>query len=125
MHIADFQRVLAAEMVSNFGSMLSRLVVPWLATLALSATPFEMGLLLMADVVAGACGALLLGGGLPFDLTIHLLLSPAALARRTDPEQRWRLPAFDLRAGVARVLDDPFGELEDDIRWWLITVWRP
>ncbi|MEH0843844.1 uridine kinase [Micromonospora sp. CPCC 205711] len=40
-------------------------------------------------------GALLLGGGLPFDLTIHLLLSPAALARRTDPEQRWRLPAFD------------------------------
>ena len=61
MPIADFQRVLAAEMVSNFGSMLSRLVVPWLATLALSATPFEMGLLLMADVVAGACGALLLG----------------------------------------------------------------
>jgi predicted MFS family arabinose efflux permease len=61
MTISDFQRVLAAEMVSNFGSMLSRLVIPWLATLALTATPFEMGLLLMADVVAGACGALLLG----------------------------------------------------------------
>jgi predicted MFS family arabinose efflux permease len=61
MTISDFQRVLTAEMVSNFGSMLSRLVIPWLATLALTATPFEMGLLLMADVVAGACGALLLG----------------------------------------------------------------
>ncbi|MGC5020042.1 uridine kinase [Micromonospora sp. DT47] len=39
-------------------------------------------------------GVLLLGGGLPFDLTVHLQLSPAALARRTDPEQRWALPAF-------------------------------
>ncbi|HEV8581714.1 MAG TPA: hypothetical protein VGX68_21815 [Thermoanaerobaculia bacterium] len=37
-----------------------------------------------------------------------------------------RLPAFDLRLGVGQVLDDPFGELEDDdIRWWLITTWRP
>ena len=61
MTISDFQRVLAAEIVSNFGSMLSRLVIPWLATLVLTATPFEMGLLLMADVVAGACGSLLLG----------------------------------------------------------------
>ncbi|MGB2572385.1 uridine kinase [Micromonospora citrea] len=40
-------------------------------------------------------GALLLGGGLPFDLTVHLALSPAALARRTDPRLRWTLPAFD------------------------------
>lgn len=39
-------------------------------------------------------GALLLGGGLPFDLAVHLALSPAALARRTDPAQRWTLPAF-------------------------------
>ncbi|MEH0981635.1 uridine kinase [Micromonospora sp. CPCC 205556] len=39
-------------------------------------------------------GALLLGGGLPFDVTVHLALSPAALARRTDPRQRWTLPAF-------------------------------
>ncbi|WBB68893.1 uridine kinase [Micromonospora sp. WMMD812] len=40
-------------------------------------------------------GSLLLGGGLPFDVTVHLALSPAALRRRTDPEQRWTLPAFD------------------------------
>ncbi|SBT39690.1 nucleoside/nucleotide kinase family protein [Micromonospora auratinigra] len=39
-------------------------------------------------------GALLLGGSLPFDVTVHLVLSPAALDRRTDPEQRWTLPAF-------------------------------
>ncbi|ROT29696.1 uridine kinase [Micromonospora sp. HM5-17] len=39
-------------------------------------------------------GGLLLGGGLPFDLTIHLVLSAGALARRTPPEWQWTLPAF-------------------------------
>ncbi|MEV4463605.1 uridine kinase [Micromonospora echinofusca] len=39
-------------------------------------------------------GALLLGGGLPFDVTVHLVLSPGALARRTDAALRWTLPAF-------------------------------
>jgi predicted MFS family arabinose efflux permease len=56
-----FRRVLAAEVVSNFGSMLSRLVIPWIATLSLAATPLQMGLLAVADVIAGAIGALLLG----------------------------------------------------------------
>ncbi len=55
------RRVLAAEGVSNFGSMLSRLAIPWLAALALQATPAQMALLLVADVLAGAVGALLLG----------------------------------------------------------------
>jgi hypothetical protein len=37
-----------------------------------------------------------------------------------------RLPALDLRLGVARILEDPFAELEgDDFRWWLTTTWRP
>ena len=58
---ADFRRVLAGEGVSNFGSMLSRLALPWLATLALDATPLEMALLLVADVAAGAVGAVFLG----------------------------------------------------------------
>ncbi|MEH1167400.1 uridine kinase [Micromonospora sp. CPCC 205539] len=40
-------------------------------------------------------GALLLGGGLPFDVTVHLEVSPAALRRRTEPGQEWTLPAFD------------------------------
>jgi hypothetical protein len=39
-------------------------------------------------------GALLLGGGLDVDLTVHLEQSPAALARRTPPELVWTLPAF-------------------------------
>ncbi len=57
----DFRRVLAGEGISNFGSMLSRLALPWLATLALAATPLQMALLLVADVAAGAAGALFLG----------------------------------------------------------------
>ncbi|MET8370435.1 uridine kinase [Micromonospora sp. DT68] len=40
-------------------------------------------------------GALLLGGSLPFDVTVHLQLSPAALRRRTAQAQEWTLPAFD------------------------------
>jgi hypothetical protein len=39
-------------------------------------------------------GPLLLGGGLPFDLTIHLTLTEAALARRTAADEQWTLPAF-------------------------------
>ncbi|WP_329110009.1 uridine kinase [Micromonospora sp. NBC_01699] len=50
------------------------------------------------DLPAGAVllisGPLLLGGGLPFDVSVHLVLSPAALARRTDPNDAWTLPAF-------------------------------
>ncbi|WP_106401629.1 nucleoside/nucleotide kinase family protein [Actinocorallia populi] len=39
-------------------------------------------------------GALLLGRRLPFELTVHLALSPAALARRTDGDEAWTLPAY-------------------------------
>jgi hypothetical protein len=39
-------------------------------------------------------GPLLLGRGLPFALSVHLWLSPAALARRTDPQDAWTLPAY-------------------------------
>jgi hypothetical protein len=61
-------------------------------------------------------GPLLLGGGLPFDVTVHLALSPAALARRTPAEQAWTLPAYQRYAaevdpaGLADVVlrcDDP------------------
>ena len=61
MSHTEVRRVLAAEGVSNFGSMLSRLAIPWLAALSLQATPAQMALLLVADVLAGAVGALLLG----------------------------------------------------------------
>ena len=40
-------------------------------------------------------GALLLGRWLPFELTVHLDLSPAALRRRTPADEHWTLPAFD------------------------------
>jgi hypothetical protein len=46
-----------------------------------------------ADVVI-VSGDLLLGTVLEFDLTVHLGMSAAALARRTPPELEWTLPAF-------------------------------
>ncbi|MBB5933591.1 uridine kinase [Streptomyces zagrosensis] len=39
-------------------------------------------------------GPLLLGHGFPFDVCVHLRLSPAALARRAQESERWTLPAF-------------------------------
>ncbi|MFD7093862.1 nucleoside/nucleotide kinase family protein [Streptomyces xanthophaeus] len=39
-------------------------------------------------------GPLLLGQWFPFDLSVHIRLSPAALARRTEESARWTLPAF-------------------------------
>ncbi|MFJ9408730.1 uridine kinase [Streptomyces sp. NPDC101393] len=39
-------------------------------------------------------GPLLFGHWFPFDLAVHLKLSPAALARRTPEGDRWVLPAF-------------------------------
>jgi hypothetical protein len=39
-------------------------------------------------------GAFLLGGTLMFDATVHLVLTPAALARRTPAPDAWTLPAY-------------------------------
>lgn len=61
-------------------------------------------------------GALLLGRGLPFDLAVHLRLTPGALRRRTPAAEEWTLEAFDRYArehfpdAEARVVvrwDDP------------------
>lgn len=46
-------------------------------------------------------GPLLLGQGLPLDLTVHLRLSRAALERRTDEADRWTLPAYERYAREA------------------------
>lgn len=46
------------------------------------------------DGVVLVSGALLLGGGLPFDVTVHMVLSAPALARRTAAADAWTLPAF-------------------------------
>lgn len=39
-------------------------------------------------------GPFLIGAGLSFDLTVHLSVSAAALARRTADEDAWTLPAY-------------------------------
>jgi hypothetical protein len=48
----------------------------------------------VAGTVLIVSGALLLGLGLPFELTVHLAMSPAARARRTPPAEQWTLAAF-------------------------------
>ncbi len=40
-------------------------------------------------------GPLLLGRGFPFDLSVHLMMTPAALRRRTPQGERWTLPALE------------------------------
>jgi hypothetical protein len=40
-------------------------------------------------------GTLLLGRGLPIEVSVHLWLSAGALARRTAEGERWRLPAYE------------------------------
>jgi len=49
---------------------------------------------LAANGVLLLSGALLLGRGLPAELTVHLRMSGAALARRLDPALAWTLPAY-------------------------------
>lgn len=49
----------------------------------------------VAGTVVLVAGSFLLGLGLPFDVAIHLAVSPGARARGTDPELAWTLPAFD------------------------------
>jgi hypothetical protein len=53
-------------------------------------------------------GPLLLGAGLAVDYAVHLLVTPGARARRTPPEQRWTLPAFDRYA--AEVAPETFAD---------------
>ena len=56
-----FRRVFAAEVISTFGSLMSRLAIPWMAVLVLRAEPTAMALLALADVAASALAALLVG----------------------------------------------------------------
>jgi hypothetical protein len=71
-------------------------------------------------------GPLLLGGGLTFDVTVHLEVSAAALDRRTPPDEQWTLPAYKRYAeevdpaGFADVvvrLDDPRHPALVEGRW--------
>jgi hypothetical protein len=46
------------------------------------------------DGVVVVSGSVLLGRGLPFDVRVHLRLTPAALVRRTPDDDAWTLPAL-------------------------------
>jgi hypothetical protein len=49
---------------------------------------------LPSDALLLLHGPLLLKDWFPFDLTVHVLLSPGALRRRTPQNEHWTLPAF-------------------------------
>ncbi len=53
-------------------------------------------------------GPLLLGQGLPAELTVHLDMSEGALRRQTAPDQHWTLPAYqryDAEVGPREIAD--------------------
>ncbi|MEU4426765.1 uridine kinase [Actinoplanes sp. NPDC024001] len=64
---------------------------------------------LPANAIVLVSGPLLLGSGLPFDFTVHLELSAAALARRTAADDHWTLPAF--RRYTAEVAPETFADV--------------
>ena len=49
------------------------------------------------------------GVGLALDFAVHLLMTPAALARRADPDLRWTLPAYERYA--AEVAPETFADV--------------
>jgi hypothetical protein len=58
--------------------------------------------------VVFVAGELLLGLGLPFDVTLHLAVSPGARRRRTDASAAWTLAAldrYDREVGPAELAD--------------------
>lgn len=70
----------------------------------------------VTGAVVIVAGEFLLDADLPFDITIHLLLSPAARARRTPADRHWTLAAHDAyereadpaaRADIVIKLEDP------------------
>jgi hypothetical protein len=62
-----------------------------------------------AEGVVVVSGEFLLGSSLPFEYAMHLTCSPAALARRTSPEDAWTLPAYERYA--AEVAPETFADL--------------
>lgn len=58
-------------------------------------------------------GELLLGQGLPFDLSVHVAVSRQARQRQSPDQRRWTLPAFD-RYDVEV---DPAGIADLVVRW--------
>jgi hypothetical protein len=70
-------------------------ILPSLRDPAANRSTHEAARLVTPDAVVIVSGPLLLGLGLPFELTVHLAVSPAARVRRTDSADAWTLPAYD------------------------------
>lgn len=68
--------------------------------------PIAPGTVLLLD------GGLLLGRWLPADLVVHLAVRPDTLARRTPPDDAWRLPAEERYRAEA----DPEGTADVVVR---------
>ena len=68
---------------------------------------------LHAPAVLLLAGDLLLGRGLPMDLSIHLALSATAVARRTPPERQWTLSALARYESAS----DPAGIADIVVSW--------
>jgi hypothetical protein len=109
-------RGLAREVLDPLGPGGTGRVLPALWDAAADRATRSAYQTLPAGGVVLVSGALLLGRGLAFDLSVHLSQSPAALARRTDPDLRWTLPAYERYAtevdpvriaDVVVRLDDP------------------
>lgn len=73
----------------------SGLVLPALWDLAADRSPRLDRVRLLGRGVLVVDGPLLLGAGLPFDLTAHLWLPGGSLRRRLPEQEHWTLPAFD------------------------------
>jgi hypothetical protein len=75
------------------------------------------------EAVVIVSGQFLLGGGLTFEMSVHLECSAAALARRTVPDRAWTLPAYaQYDAEVAPAsLADLVVRLEDPRRPAIVT----
>ncbi|MBF6212850.1 hypothetical protein IU433_20650 [Nocardia puris] len=63
------------------------------------------------DTVLFLAGPMLLGRSLPFDLTVHLDLGPAALRRNTPDSEQWTIPALGAHADENPEVPDYF------VRW--------
>jgi len=86
---------LAREVLDPLGPGGSGAYLPVLWDLERDRAARVPALTMPADGVLLVPGALLLGIGLPFDVVVHLRMSPGARRRRTPEEQAWELPAFD------------------------------
>ena len=85
---------LTREVLTPAGPGGSGRILPRLWNAAIDRSAREPYQELKPGAIVLVSGALLLGAGLPFDVSVHLEMSAAALLRRSDPADGWTLPAY-------------------------------